>query len=92
MLNILRAKSYATVVFFLLPTWIGAAAQSVQYQPVARDLVEARLGRYAGNDKQRETTLKQMFIEAGCDEQHISEQPVKGSKQPNVYLHTARQF
>ena len=25
-----------------------------------------------------------MFSEAGCDEQHLSEQPVKGSKQPNV--------
>jgi putative aminopeptidase FrvX len=83
--NILRAKSYAVVLFFLLAySWTAAAAQSVQYQPVARELVEARLGRYAGNDKQRETTLKQMFTEAGCDDQHISEQPVKDSKQPNV--------
>jgi Zn-dependent M28 family amino/carboxypeptidase len=47
-------------------------------------VVEARLGKYAGNNKQREITLKQMFSEAGCDEQHLSEQPVKGSRQPNV--------
>ena len=33
---------------------------------------------------QREATLKQMFAEAGCDDQHISEQPVKGSKLPNI--------
>lgn len=30
------------------------------------------------------TTLKQIFTEAGCDESHLSEQPVKGSKLPNV--------
>jgi acetylornithine deacetylase/succinyl-diaminopimelate desuccinylase-like protein len=85
MLNFMRARPYPVVLFFLLSySWIGTAAQSVSYQPVSRELVEARLGRYAGDDKQREATLKQMFIEAGCDEQHISEQPVKGSKQPNV--------
>jgi hypothetical protein len=33
---------------------------------------------------QREVTLKEMFAEAGCGDQHISEQPVKGSKLPNV--------
>jgi hypothetical protein len=70
--------------FYLAYSWIAPAAQSVQYQPVAREVVEARLGRYAGNDKQREATLKQMFTEAGCDDQHISEQLVKDSKQPNV--------
>ena len=25
-----------------------------------------------------------MFAEAGCDDQHLSEQPVKGSKLPNI--------
>lgn len=28
--------------------------------------------------------LKQMFADAGCDDQHLSEQQVKGSKLPNV--------
>src|SRR5207244_12164825 len=32
----------------------------------------------------REATRKQMFTDAGCDGQHISEQPVKGSKLPDV--------
>ncbi|HEX9119866.1 MAG TPA: M28 family peptidase [Terriglobales bacterium] len=40
--------------------------------------------KYAGNDQQREATLKQMFAEAGCDGQQLAEQPVKGSKLPNV--------
>src|SRR5207248_3251465 len=44
----------------------------------------SRLARYGGDNQQREATLKQMFTEAGCDEQHLSEQLVKGSKLPNV--------
>jgi len=63
---------------------IVARSLDVQYQPVSRQIVESRLGKYAGNDKQRETTLKEMFAQAGCDGQSISEQPVKGSKLSNV--------
>jgi hypothetical protein len=51
--------------------------------PRTRELIESRLSKYQGNDQQREQTLKQLFTEAGCDEQHLSEQPVKGSKLPN---------
>lgn len=85
MANTLRAKSCISAAILLaLHSWIILAAQSIRFQLVPREDVEARLGRYAGNNKQRETTLKQMFIEAGCDGQHVSEQPVQGSKQPNV--------
>ena len=61
-----------------------ATAQTVQYKPVPQEVVEARLRKYAGNDAQRETTLKQLFSEAGCDGQNLAEQPVKGSKLPNL--------
>ncbi|MBO0911733.1 MAG: M28 family peptidase [Acidobacteria bacterium] len=61
-----------------------AAADTIRYKPVSRETVEARLGRYTGNDQRREQTLKQMFAEAGCDGQQVSEQTVKGSKLPNV--------
>lgn len=71
-------------ILLLLCSWPGATAQSVQYNPVSRAVVEARLGKYQGDDQQREATLKLMFTEAGCDSQHLSEQPVKGSKLPNV--------
>src|SRR5947208_8841455 len=64
--------------------WIDSAAETVRYNPVSRETVESRLRRYAGNNKTRETTLKQMFAEAGCDDLHISEQAAKGSKLPNV--------
>jgi putative aminopeptidase FrvX len=62
----------------------GAVAQRITYRLVPREAVEARLRQYLGTNQQREATLKKMFAEAGCDEQHLSEQPVKGSKLPNV--------
>ena len=80
-----RSKFCATpALVLLLHSSIGSPAENVRYNPVSREVVEARLGKYAGNNQQREATLKRMFVEAGCGGQHISEQPVKGSKLPNV--------
>ena len=72
------------IALVLLPPWTSADAGTLRYDAVPRQMIEARLGKYAGNDKQREETLKQMFADAGCDNQHLSEQAVKGSKLPNV--------
>jgi putative aminopeptidase FrvX len=74
----------AAAVVLLLQLRIDATAQTVRFNPVSREEVETRLGKYTGNDKQREATLMKMFAEAGCNDQNISEQPVKGSKLPNV--------
>jgi hypothetical protein len=60
------------------------AGDSFRFTPVSRDVIEARLKKYQGNDQQREATLKGLFGEAGCDDQHLSEQPVKRSHLPNV--------
>jgi Zn-dependent M28 family amino/carboxypeptidase len=68
----------------LLEAGSGSPAQTIRYHMVSRDAVEARLARYRGSNKERETTLKRMFAEAGCDEQHLSEEAVKGSRLPNV--------
>jgi len=57
---------------------------ALHYATVRESAVEARLKEFAGDNKQREATLKRLFEEAGCDSEHLSEQPVKGSKQPNV--------
>jgi hypothetical protein len=78
-----RLYSLATMVL-LLHASNNATADSFRYNPVSREVIETRLGKYKGNDQQREATLKQLFAEAGCDDQHLSEQPVKGSKLPNV--------
>ncbi len=78
-----RFCSLATILLPLVH-WGNATADNLRYNPVSRPLIEARLGKYQGNDQQRESALKQLFTEAGCDDQHLSEQPVKGSKLPNV--------
>jgi hypothetical protein len=57
---------------------------TLRYGSVKQEVVNARLQEYGGDNKQREATLKKLFQEAGCDEEHLSEQAVKGSKQPNV--------
>ena len=72
-----------TMALFLAHS-IAHAADTWRYGTASRQIVEARLKRYSGNDTQREETLKKMFAEAGCDELHLSEQAVKGSKLPNV--------
>jgi hypothetical protein len=77
------SRAVALIVLVLYSS-IYSAANGIRYATVSREVVEARLGKYLGDNKQREATLKQMFAEAGCDDQHISEQTVKGSKLPNV--------
>lgn len=83
-MKIVALKSYRFTVLVVLLLCIVARSLDVQYKLVPRQMVEMRLGKYAGNDHQRERTLKEMFAEAGCDGQSISEQPVKGSKLSNV--------
>jgi hypothetical protein len=68
----------------LLCALSSSVAENVRYETLDHSVIESRLGKYAGNNKQREATLKQMFSDAGCDDQHLSEQPVNGSKQPNL--------
>ena len=74
----------AAAAILLLHTWIVATAETVRFNLVSREAVETRLRKYTGDNKQREATLKQMFIDAGCDGPYISEQPVKPSKLPNI--------
>ena len=74
----------ATATVIVLYAWIIATTETVRFNLVSREGIESRLKKYTGDNKQREATLKQVFIEAGCEGQHISEQLVKGSKLPNV--------
>jgi hypothetical protein len=79
-----RSRGCATAAIVLLLHGICPSADGVRYHPVAREVVEARLRRYGGDNGQREATLSKMFAEAGCDDQHVSSQAVKGSRLPNV--------
>jgi len=78
-----KLRSAATVGL-LLGSWMRIHGETLQYRLVSREAVEGRLRKYMGDNQERETTLKQLLAGAGCDDQHLSEQPVKGSKLPNV--------
>jgi hypothetical protein len=41
------------------------AEDPIRYDPVSRQVIEGRLQKYVGNDKQREDTPRQMFSQAG---------------------------
>jgi hypothetical protein len=56
----------------------------VRLRAVKPELVKERIQGYRGNDTQREATLKSFFESAGCSGEQLSEQPVKGLKQPNL--------
>src|SRR5579859_3869744 len=71
-------------VTLLIHGWLGAAVGRTRFYPVPRKVIEERLGMYKRDNQQREATLKQLFTQAGCDAQHLSEKVVRGSKVPNV--------
>jgi hypothetical protein len=62
----------------------GSLADGGRFSLVSPDVVRARLGAYAGNDRQREMTLKMLFEEAGCEAPLLSKQSVPDLKEPNV--------
>jgi Zn-dependent M28 family amino/carboxypeptidase len=64
-------------------TLSSAWAETIRVRLVPRETVEGRLREYGGSNVDRGATLKRMFADAGCGE-HLSEQPVKHSKAPNV--------
>jgi putative aminopeptidase FrvX len=61
----------------------AAAAETLRFTPVSRELIEHRLGQYGGTNLERQATLKRLFVDAGCGE-HLSEQPVRRSRAPNL--------
>lgn len=81
-----RSTLVSLVVFLANLT---SGAEKVQIQRVPVNVIQQRLGDFSGNDSAREATLKRMFAEAGCED--ISEQPVRGLRQPNIICVVAGQ-
>jgi hypothetical protein len=61
-----------------------AKQDGLRFDAVVRSQVEKRLKEYEGSNDKREAVLLREFTEAGCKDTHLTEQPVKGVKQPNV--------
>jgi hypothetical protein len=63
---------------------VSSAGVEVHVRAVDRQTVEQRIKAYPGNDSKREATLKSFFESAGCKGEQLTEQPVKGLKEPNL--------
>lgn len=60
------------------------AQQSFHFSPVPEDRVWSRLEHFNSKNSDREQLLKELFSEAGCTQEHLSEMKVSGSKSPDL--------
>lgn len=77
-------KVASAAIAILLCSITPSAGVQVHVRAVDRQTVEERIKAYRGNDSKREATLKGFFESAGCKGDQLSEQPVKGLRQPNL--------
>ncbi len=61
-----------------------SSAQQIHFRLLDRAAVETRLRSFSLKDPERETILKQMFLDSGCKPANISEQAVKAKQPPNL--------
>lgn len=72
------------ILFFVALLCSTAAGETLRLRTIPNEVIQARLGKFAGKNEQRRETLKNMFQEAGCKDRYLSDQPVTGSKLPNL--------
>ncbi len=61
-----------------------AASQKIVFSAVSSEAIAERTKLVDRRDERRKQNLIQLFTEAGCDETKRSEQPVKGTRLPNL--------
>lgn len=73
-------------MFCVALTWLPGrrASAQIRFDPVSEDVVHQRLNLYKGNDASRSAVLHQLFIDAGCTQDHLVEQNFAASRQPNL--------
>ena len=70
------------IFFFVLAPPVGA--QRISFSSLPKEIIEERIRRAAGKNEERAHALRELFIEAGCEEPHLTGQTVKGSRTPNI--------
>jgi TonB family protein len=66
------------------PAQTPRTTTAIEFNTVPREVIEKRLGQAVGKNDERKAALEQMFREAGCDGERLSQQKVESSKLPNV--------
>ncbi len=73
------------VLALLLVLWpAGGQSIRIQFETVPKAEVERRLHAIERSNVERERKLKELFEEAGCTGERLTEQPVKHAKAPNI--------
>lgn len=70
--------------FLVIILLIWPAFAQVHFYRVERDVVASRLKDMPLKDSERESKLKRLFLDNGCDNSHLQEEVVKHAKNPNV--------
>jgi hypothetical protein len=76
--------SRAAVCTLVLALALSGQSVSIQYETLPADVINRRLADFKDTNSEREQELHALFEEAGCDGDHLTEQAVKHSHDPNV--------
>jgi peptidase M28-like protein len=79
----MRGASLAITIFSLVLCGV-APGQKVQFAPAEKSVVLQRMKTIPENNQDRAMRLKQLFIQAGCSENFLSEQKLEGAETPNI--------
>ena len=60
------------------------AQNQLEFRTLTQDAIEVRLQAFSVKNDQRETTLKQLFMQSGCKDDRLTEQVVRKSLPPNL--------
>ena len=56
----------------------------IQFEPLEREVIEKRLKLASKHDTERESILEKLFHEAGCNDEHLTQQTLKHHPVPNL--------
>jgi len=61
-----------------------SASAQLEFRKLDEPIIQARLESFSKKNDEREAQLKKLFVESGCDANHLSEQLVKKKLAPNL--------
>ena len=70
--------------FLVIILLISPAFAQVRFYRLEQDVIASRLKDMPLKDHDRETKLKRLFLESGCDKSHLKEQAIRYASNPNV--------
>lgn len=77
--------AFRLLLFFLsFGASLSGQEARFEFHPVSREVIQERLNRFSSKSAEREKKLRELFEEAGCTGERLREQPVKGTRLPNI--------